>query len=100
MPDPRIYTIPSATDTFATVGAVSTLVLAANEYRVDIEFVNDSSQTMYLARGNAAVIGSGIRLNANGGSYRIGTSNLFLGAIYAICAGGQANITISEGTKP
>ena len=72
MPDPRIWPIPSVTDTFATVGAVSTLILAANPNRVDVELVNDSSQTIYLARGNEAVLGSGIRLNANGGSYGIG----------------------------
>ena len=65
-----------------------------------IERANDSEQIIYLARGNAAVIGSGIRINAAGGSYRIGTSNLFLGAIYGICAGGQANLTISEGHNP
>jgi len=100
MPDPRIWPIPSVNDTFATVGAVSTLVLADNVNRVDADFINDSSQTIYLARGNAAVIGSGERLNANGGSYHIGTDNLFLGDIYAICADGQANLSISEGYKP
>lgn len=100
MPIPIIWPIPNASDTFATVGAVSTLVLAANPNRVDTELVNDSDQIMYLARGNAAVIGSGIRLNPAGGSYRIGTNNLFLGDVNAICAGGQANLTISEGTQP
>ena len=97
MPDPRIFPITNVNDTFATVGAVSTLVLATNPNRVDTEFVNDSDETIYLARDNVAVFGSGIRLNANGGSYRIGTNNLFYGAIYAICEGGQANLTISEG---
>ena len=100
MPDPRIWPIPSVTDTFATVGAVSTLVLAANVNRVDAEIVNDGDETVYLARGNAAVMGSGIRLNANGGSYRIGTNNLFEGTIYAICESGQLNLTISEGYQP
>ena len=100
MPDPRIFPITNCNDTFATVGAVSTLVLAANVNRVDCDFVNDGDEACYLARGNAAVIGSGIRLNANGGSYRIGTNNLFYGEIYAICAGGQLNLSISEGYLP
>jgi len=100
MPDPRIWPIPNVADTFATVGAVTTEIVVANPRRVDCEIVNDSTQVMYLSRGNDAVIGSGIRLNANGGSYHIGTSNLFHGAINAICAGGQANVTISEGSKP
>ena len=40
MPDPRIWPIPSVTDTFATVGVVSTLVLAANPNRVDAVLKN------------------------------------------------------------
>jgi len=97
MPDPRIFPIEFVTDTFATVGVVSTLVLAANRRRVDAEFVNDGDETVYLARGNVAVMGSGIRINARGGCYRIGTNNMFYGDIYAICAGGQLNLTVSEG---
>ena len=100
MPDPRIFPITSVNDTFATVGVVSTEILAANRNRVDCDFTNDSEQVIYLARGNAAVIGSGIRLNARGGSYRIGTNNLFYGAVNAICADGDANISISEGYLP
>ena len=99
MPDPRIWPVPSANDTFSTVGAVSTLDLAANPNRVDCDFVNDGNEACYLGRGNAAVIGSGHKLVPNG-SYHIGTNNLFLGAIYGICANGQLNITISEGIKP
>jgi len=100
MPDPRIFPIVRATDTFATVGVVSTLVLAENLRRVDAEIVNDGEESVYLARGNAAVIGSGMRINARGGSYRIGTNNMFYGDIYAICATGQLNLTISEGYLP
>ncbi len=99
MPDPRIFPIPDVVDGFATIGAVSTLVVAANPHRVDFELVNDSDAIIYLARGNVAVIGSGIRLNANGGSYSMNTQNLFLGVINGICTD-QANLTISEGTKP
>ena len=99
MPDPRIWPIPSVTDTFATVGPDSTLVLAANPDRVDCDIVNDGDEPCYLARGNEAVIGSGIKLVPNG-SYHIGLFNLFLGEIYGICANGDLNLTISEGTKP
>ena len=100
MPDPRIFPIDNVNDTFVTVEAESTLVLAANRNRVGCDLTNDSKQTMYLARGHDAVIGSGFRLNANGGSYRIGTSNLWLGTVYAICADGQANLCVSEEYKP
>ena len=100
MPDPRIWPIPSANDTFATVGVASAVALVANPNRVDCDFINDSDNIIYLARGNAAVVGSGIRLNAKGGSYHIGLFNLFLGAIYAISTVAGSNLTISEGTKP
>ena len=100
MPDPRIFPITNCNDTFATVGVVSTLVLAANPNRVDCDLVNDSDNIIYLARGNAAVIGSGIRLNPNGGSYRIGTNNLFYGIIYGIATAAGSNMTISEGYLP
>ena len=102
MPDPRIFPIVESNDTFATVGAVSTLVLAENLRRLDCDFTNDSdpSEAIYLARGNAAVMGSGAALTARGGTYRIATDNMFYGEIYAICAGGQANLSICEGTKP
>ena len=99
MPDPRIWPIPLVRDTFATVGLVSILVVAANPDRVDLELVNDSDGVIYLARGNAAAIGHGIRLNANGGSYGFGTEKLFLGDINAIGVDGQQNLTISEGAK-
>jgi len=97
MADPRIFPVITVEDTFATVGAVTTEVVAANTRRLDLDIVNDGDEAVYLARGNAAVMGSGIRVNPNGGSYRIGTTNLFYGAINAICASGQLNITISEG---
>jgi len=99
MPDPRIFPIPRVNDTFATVGVVSTEVVAANPNRVDLELVNDCKEDMYLARGNPAVIGSGFKLVPNG-TYNIDTQNLYCGAINAICLLGQANITVSEGTKP
>lgn len=102
MPYPIEWPVKNANDTFATIAGVSTLALAANQSRQDTEFVNDSDDIIYLARGNAAVIGSGIRLNPNGGSYTIGLHNLFLGAVYAISDGGAqiaSNLTISEGHK-
>jgi len=99
MADPRIFPVNSAVDHFATIGAVSTLVLAANQRRVDADFVNDGDEVCYLARGNPAVMGSGIKLTPNG-SYRIGTNNLFYGAIYGICASGGLNLCYSEGFGP
>ena len=97
MVNPLVRPIRTVTDSFATIGAASGLALAANVQRVNAVFVNDSSETIYLARGNAAVIGSGIRLNANGGSYEIDSSNLFLDDVYGIATGAGSNLTVSEG---
>ena len=99
MPDPRIWPIPNSNDGATIVGVFSAIALAANPARVDADFVNDGDYIIYLARGHAAVIGSGQRLNPNGGSYHIGLFNLFLGDVYAI-ATGNVNMTISEGVKP
>ena len=98
MPDPRIWPIKNANDTFFGVTGVSQVCLADNVERGDVDFTNDSDCIIYLARGNAAVIGSGIRLNPNGGSYHIGTNNLFYGDVYAIAdTQDECNLAISEG---
>ena len=97
MPGPLPWPVNSATDTGVAVEVTSTLVLAANPGRVDAVFVNDSNKEIYLARGNAAVLHKGIRLNAAGGSYEINQNNLFQGAIYAIAEGGAKILTVSEG---
>ena len=97
MPDPRIHPIVSVDDTFATVGAVTTIVRVLNMHRAELDLVNDSTQDIYLGFGNDAVIGSGKMLSSSGGSYHMGPENLFHGIINAICADGQANLCISEG---
>lgn len=98
MPDPRIHPIIAVDDTYTTVGAASTVVRIANGRRAELDLVNDSEQTIYVSFGNAAVVGSGKRLNAGGGAYHMGPENLFYGAINAICVDGDANLCVSEGT--
>jgi len=102
MPDPRIFPVPNVNDTYAAVTNVSTIVLAARDARVDCDLTNDSTVWIYLGRGNDAVIGSGIPLSPNGGTYHIGTANLFQGDIYGIADGAKptANLAISEGYNP
>jgi len=98
MPDPRIHPIERANDGVAGVTDASVIVVVANEQRADLEIVNDSDFNVWLARGNVAVVGSGIFLARNGGSYTMDTQNLYLGYIAAICNQGEdASITISEG---
>ena len=102
MPDPRIWPVEEVDDTFATVQGVSVEVRPANANRVECDFTNDSDSVIYLARGNAAVIGSGQRLNPNGGTYHIGIVNLWNGQINAISTfvdQEDANLCISEGLR-
>jgi len=80
-----------------SVGVASTAVLAANANRIFAEFVNDSDNVIYLALGTPAVMNRGIRLNANGGSFWIGLTNLYTGAVKAICGVAAQNLTVSEG---
>jgi hypothetical protein len=79
---------------FATVGAASGAVVAANPSRIEVTIVNDhATQIVYLSLGGTAVVGSGIRLNAAGGSY---TTNAYTGAINGIATGASTNVCFSE----
>jgi len=99
MPDPRIFPIPTMVNTFKTVGAVSTLVRAENLKRVWCQFTNCGDEVVYFAEGNAAVMGSGDAVYPSGVA-RIETDNMFYGEIYAICASGDLNLAVSEGSTP
>ena len=99
MPDPRIHPVVNVLDTSVLIGAVSTLILPANLRRVELDLVNDSDEAIYIYRGEPALMNSGLRLNPEGGSYRMGTNNLYHGAIYGICASGDKNLCVSEGSN-
>lgn len=97
MPDPRIFPIELVNDTHADVSDVSTVIVAANGRRADLKIVNDLDVVVYLARGNVAVVGDGIKLIPNG-AFNMDTQDLFLGYIAAICNQGEdGSVTISEG---
>jgi len=103
MPDPRIHPIERANDGHAGVTDASVIIVPANEQRADLKIVNDTAYAedatghVYLARGNVAVAGDGIKLTRNG-AFNMDTQDLFLGDIYAICnIGEDCTVTISEG---
>ncbi len=90
-----IYSAPDN----ATVGATTTVVLAANGSRTYLLLVNDSDSVIYLAIGAPAVVGSGIRLNANGGACEMIKDvggNWSLQAVNAISTAAGKNLTIQE----
>jgi hypothetical protein len=86
-------------NTKVSVGATSTAILTAKSGRTGAILTNDSDEIIYLGLGAAAVSNEGIRLNAAGGSYEINSSNLYKGAINAICASGTKNLAVVEFTS-
>lgn len=98
MPDPRIFPIQNIVNTFAVVGAVSTLVRPTNNRRVFCQFVNNGDEVCYLSEGNAAVMGSGDAIYPSGVA-RIETDNMWYGEVYAICESGDLNLAITEGSN-
>ena len=79
-----------AGDIGVTVGASSTLVLAANGSRQEAVVCNNSTtQVIYLAFGTSAVVGGGIRLNPKGDYITTDTTL----AIYAIASASGGRVT-------
>ena len=81
-----------------TCANTTTEALALNGGRVSALFVNDSTQTIWIALNQAAVANEGIRLNANGGSYYISDldGNLDREAVNCIVASGTGLILVTE----
>jgi hypothetical protein len=81
------------TDDAVEVTTASTQILAANAERHTFTVVNDSDAVIYLKYGGTAVMNSGIRLNANGGSH---TDDVYIGELTGITAVGNKKVTIME----
>lgn len=100
--DPLIWPWETENAGAVTVDNVSTVVLAANPNRVGLDLTNLSapSEAISLGFGDAAVAGEGKVLTAYGSTYHMGTDNLYLGDIYAICPSGGMELAVSEETNP
>ena len=86
----------ASTSGAVTVGSSTTVALAANAGRKTATFVNDSDEVIYLQLGADAALNEGIRLNASGGSYEINHTNLYTGAVNAICSSGSKELLVTE----
>jgi hypothetical protein len=86
-------------NTKVSVGNTTTTLVAANANRRSLILVNDSNEDIYVARGAAAVLNEGIRLNAGGGTYEHDSkkSGAPVEAFNGICASGTKNMTVQEG---
>lgn len=85
-------TRPGVTPTI--IGSV--LVLEPNPKRRYAIFCNDSINIMYLFKGAPGAVNTGIRVNANGGSYEINLTNPYFGAISVACGVAAQNLTWIE----
>jgi hypothetical protein len=95
---PEDSSIGGSIPSFATVGVASSLILQPQFNRKSLVLVNDSPNLIYLSKTDPAVIGSGIRLNPNGGAYwePDAAGRVWLGAWYAIAALAGSNLAITE----
>lgn len=83
------------THTSVQVQNTSTLVLAGATTRELLILVNDSSANLYISFNDAAEVGKGIRINANGGNIVL-DNHIPAGNIYAIHSGsGDKKLLIS-----
>jgi hypothetical protein len=92
--------LTAITHSVLTVTTTSQQALAANPDRKYAMLINDSDTVIYIKIGAPAVVGEGIRLNPNGGSYEMSSAigNLHTGAINAIHGGtGNKNLLVLEG---
>ena len=90
--NPEIGSAPTA----ATVGVASASALAANPNRTGLVLVNTSSNVISIAFGNAAILNSGITLNANGGVFVMDEFTFSTQQVFAIAAGASSNLAIQE----
>lgn len=78
------------------VGTSNTTVLAENNSRIGLTISNISDTDIYLGFGEAAVVGKGTYLKANGGSLTLDNTLLCQLAIYAISASSSKNVSFTE----
>lgn len=81
------------TNTGGSCSSTSGILVATSTGRQYLAIVNDSANTVYLGLGVTAVGGTGIRLNATGGTYEITQEALFTGVINCI-ASSTSHMTI------
>lgn len=91
--------LSSASHTAVTIGSTTTPVLSANPKRRYVILINDSNEEIYIALGATATKNTGIRINANGGSFEMsrGIGNLYLGEIAGVSTSGNMTLLVTEG---
>lgn len=84
-----------STSTGRVIGTSSGVIMATSTGRSYALIINDGASTVYLGfNGNPAVLGQGVRLTAQGGSFEIDNQNMYTGAVTAIASSSASNVTI------
>jgi hypothetical protein len=91
------FTVPNHFTIATAAGPASTVALAANIQRKYAILVNDSANPIYLNFAGPAVVNTGIRLNAAGGSFEMMPGNVWRGAINMISAVASDVLLVTEG---
>jgi hypothetical protein len=89
-------------DTAFCPSAASGVILTANQNRRYLTISNSGANPCYLAFGQSAVVGQGVRLseaNQRGNTYNMNREGLWLGYIAGIASGGTTTLTITEGIE-
>jgi len=96
----QMYVTSFGTLTATTSLTSQQLILPANEARTYAVITNDSDTAIYLnlspETASSTNTNFAIRLNANGGTYVIDETNLYVGNIYASSSVAGKNILILE----
>lgn len=87
--------LTASSPTFATVNSTSAVVVSANAARTGLVLVNTGSAPVSLAFSTLAVQGSGITLNASGGTFQMDHTLFTLTAVSAVSSA-ATNLGIQE----
>lgn len=82
----------NATNGTVSLTTASQQILAVNEFRKRAIIVNGSDVGVWLSFNATAVIGTGIYLAPNGGSFEIDPEEIYTAAIHGIAASGAGKI--------
>lgn len=88
--------LTASTPSSATVGIVSSQVVASNASRKGLELVNTSNNIISIAFGSPAVLNSGITLNPYGGAFNMDEYTYTTSAVNAIASSANSNLAIQE----
>lgn len=85
----------NSTKSTVTVTTSTTEIVPGNSARQYCAISNGSANDVWISLGSPAVVGEGILLKADGGTYEINNENLFPGAINGI-AGSNSAVGVQE----